>query len=372
MPNKIIITKNIPTNSSLRGSVNSYKAGTGYDMPQLSQTSSSIYIPTDILNKMGLNKSFANYSDEDYNNLYRANDFYAYYNDGLANNSYSIDDLNNAYQQYLAGKYSTQDEINKAAEFGGKYYTYEDAPANSGYTVPTVQTQPDGEVTARSPLRRRDILREARDKWGLKGRDFRQSYRMAKRSLSTGTTTRAGLSGNDLQQGIRSWLYDVSHPGPEFMQTPMAPHLYSSGNIQVNPYIPSYIANNPMVRGIAGDSQEDARKSILAQMTVNPNYFSVDISKYNHAPEDISVEETLPEGAPKPVITPRYKDGDDFTSMGKFGNAFAAARKAGLKTFMWNGKSYGTNTDPNWRQRWGLDKNRTVRPSEKRVNYAKG
>ena len=40
--------------------------------------------------------------------------------------------------------------------------------------------------------------------------------------------------------------------------------------------------------------------------------------------------------------TPQYKDGDDFTSMGKFGNAFAATNKAGLKTFMWNGKSYGT------------------------------
>lgn len=53
--------------------------------------------------------------------------------------------------------------------------------------------------------------------------------------------------------------------------------------------------------------------------------------------------------------TPQYKDGDDFTSMGKFGNAFAAASKAGLKTFMWNGKSYGTRKDPNWRERWGLD-----------------
>lgn len=45
----------------------------------------------------------------------------------------------------------------------------------------------------------------------------------------------------------------------------------------------------------------------------------------------------------------------DLTGAGNFNNAFALARKNGMKVFTWNGKKYGTKTDPNWRQRWGLD-----------------
>ena len=38
---------------------------------------------------------------------------------------------------------------------------------------------------------------------------------------------------------------------------------------------------------------------------------------------------------------------------GSFDNAFALARKNGMKVFTWNGKKYGTKMDPNWRERWG-------------------
>ena len=43
----------------------------------------------------------------------------------------------------------------------------------------------------------------------------------------------------------------------------------------------------------------------------------------------------------------------DLTGAGSFDNAFALARKNGMKVFIWNGKKYGTKTDPNWRERWG-------------------
>lgn len=36
--------------------------------------------------------------------------------------------------------------------------------------------------------------------------------------------------------------------------------------------------------------------------------------------------------------SPKYTNGQDLTSLGSFNDAFGTARKAGLKTFMWNGK----------------------------------
>ena len=48
----------------------------------------------------------------------------------------------------------------------------------------------------------------------------------------------------------------------------------------------------------------------------------------------------------------------DLTGAGSFDNAFALARKNGMKVFTWNGKKYGTKTDPNWRERWGRVKSK--------------
>ena len=42
----------------------------------------------------------------------------------------------------------------------------------------------------------------------------------------------------------------------------------------------------------------------------------------------------------------------DLTGAGSFDNAFALARKNGMKVFTWNGKKYGTKMNPNWRERW--------------------
>lgn len=41
----------------------------------------------------------------------------------------------------------------------------------------------------------------------------------------------------------------------------------------------------------------------------------------------------------------------DLTGAGSFDNAFALARKNGMKVFTWNGKKYGTKMDPNWREK---------------------
>lgn len=46
----------------------------------------------------------------------------------------------------------------------------------------------------------------------------------------------------------------------------------------------------------------------------------------------------------------------DLSNIKNFGKAFNTAFKAGMKTFTWNGKKYGTKRDPNWRTIWGLDK----------------
>lgn len=50
---------------------------------------------------------------------------------------------------------------------------------------------------------------------------------------------------------------------------------------------------------------------------------------------------------------------DDLTGAGSFDNAFALARKNGMKVFTWNGKKYGTKMDPNWRERWGRVKSKS-------------
>ena len=49
----------------------------------------------------------------------------------------------------------------------------------------------------------------------------------------------------------------------------------------------------------------------------------------------------------------------DLTGAGSFDNAFALARKNGMKVFIWNGKKYGTKMDPNWRERWGRVKSKS-------------
>lgn len=55
----------------------------------------------------------------------------------------------------------------------------------------------------------------------------------------------------------------------------------------------------------------------------------------------------------------------DLTGAGGFDNAFALARKNGMKVFTWNGKKYGTKMDPNWRERW-----RRVEPQNQSNNEA--
>ena len=187
--------------------------------------------------------------------------------------------------------------------------------------LPTrLQTDPN----FRQPLTRREVKQKMLG-LGYSGTQFRQLYRLAKDKIrNTGIFSRYGV-----RDAARNALYNnfpkVVHRSPD------------------------------EVEGIAQQrlALQDAANKMVSEIQPNSNYFSVDISKYNTAPEDISVEEVLPESATKPVIAPRYKDGDDFTSMGKFDNAFALARKNGMKVFTWNGKKYGTKMDPNWRERWG-------------------
>lgn len=379
MPNKIVIHKDIPTRSSFRSAIDLYKQGLGYDLPYLAQTSNSFYIPIDILNRMKLNKSFSEYSDEDYNNLNKANDFYAYYNDGLVNGAYTGEELNNAFQAYLAGKYSTADEIDKAA--GGNYYAYEpsaqpsqiidlskmdpnstvDVSIGGGGSTPTVQSQPDGSVQARSPLSRRDLRRNA-EKLGISGRNFRKIWREGRRFGLRGQDLRNAYGqamdefgtpenrGIALRRDIIDKLYYTAHPdktsqvsqnqAPQAAQTSSTALNYDALAKQALSYYMSDLSNRAQAR-----TQRQAVTSamnLIPSNRANPSYFNVDVSKYNTPPEDFSVEETLPEGAPKPPITPRYTDGYDFTSLGSFSNAFGAARARGLKSFTWNNKDYNT------------------------------
>ena len=346
MPNKIVITKDIPTNSGIRSAVNSYKAGTGYDMPQLSQTSSSIYIPDDVLKNMGLNKSFANYTDEDYNNLYRANDFYAYYNDGLVNGSYTAEDLNNAYQQYLAGKYSTADEINKAAEFGGKYYTYNPESYNQ-HVIPSVvrninlnetKNNMKSQESSTTPILTRKQAREqSRQNRGYNRGQFQLAMANAKNALRENSN----LRGRDLRQTARRMVAGVGEYAP-------TPESNIPGTFEEFINQPKYIG------------APDQGGSILARRAVQRGADKgIRISP---------IEEPVPNfGGGLVGSAPQTTTTADLTNVGSFDDAFAMARKNGMKVFTWNGKKYGTNTDPNWRERWGRNKPKVKTSTQKPV-----
>lgn len=185
-------------------------------------------------------------------------------------------------------------------------------------------------------LTRREARQQARQNRGYNRGQFQLAMANAKNALRDNTD----LRGRELRQTARRMVAGVGEYGSAQNivenATQNLPDAFDGLFTQPIKYTFSTgqdIARDAIRRGIE-------RNKIVSQYT-------------NDLPLEKSVEESLPAGAPKPPITPRYTDGYDFTSERKFDNAFAAARKAGLKTFMWNGKSYGTNTDPNWRERWG-------------------
>lgn len=201
-----------------------------------------------------------------------------------------------------------------------------------------------------------DILtrREARLK-SAENRDYtRGNFQLAMINAKNALRNNSDLRGRELRQTARRMVAGVG----EYAQ-PSVDTNTSTTNTQET--------SSPSFSGNLGDytSFQPFSRNISR---FGSNITGLDLSGFNKpfsfsGNQPITAHAEVAQVAPAETsTTPQYKDGDDFTSIGKFGNAFAAARKAGLKTFVWNGKSYGTNTDPNWRERWKINQETTSTP----------
>ncbi len=176
-------------------------------------------------------------------------------------------------------------------------------------------------------LTRREARQQAKQNRGYNRGQFQLAMANAKNALRDNSD----LRGRELRQTARRMVAGVGEYAPSQETTTSASSVGSWGN--------NYNLQ-PFSRGVSRFADGNVTGLDLSVFN-RPFSFSTSqpIATRTETPAEAPAQTTV-QAAETPA--PQYKDGDDFTSMGKFGSAFAAASKAGLKTFMWNGKSYGT------------------------------
>lgn len=173
-------------------------------------------------------------------------------------------------------------------------------------------------------LTRREARQQAKQNRGYNRSQFQTAMINAKKALRDNSN----LRGRELRQTARRMVAGTGEYAPsslpptfeEWINSPVLAGRPSAGGAEA--------ARAAVQRGISKANKIDAITPI-----VNPD-------------TNFSGLAGRPQQEPPTA---------DLTGAGNFNNAFALARKNGMKVFTWNGKKYGTKTDPNWRQRWGLD-----------------
>lgn len=181
-----------------------------------------------------------------------------------------------------------------------------------GPRVENILSQEDGGVLkGRGGMSTRSIFRIAQNQNedNPSMRTIRRTYRDLKRQ-----NLNAGMSRRDSKALARA---DILGPSQNFMDS-------LSDDIMAN---------------VDADINADTN---IANSTLN-QYLQNSNNNWNELLNRNSVQ------AVKPMDTSKY-----YNAL-SFGDAFNTARKLGHNTFQWRGKTYGTNTDPNWRSKWGLD-----------------
>lgn len=171
-------------------------------------------------------------------------------------------------------------------------------------------------------LTRREARQQAKQNRGYNRGQFQLAMANAKNALRDNSD----LRGRELRQTARRMVAGTGE--------------YAQSNLP--PTFEEWI-NSPVLAGRSSSGGADAARAAVKR----------GISKANRI------------GAVTPIINPdtnfnglagrpqQETPTADLTGAGSFDNAFALARKNGMKVFTWNGKKYGTKMDPNWRERWG-------------------
>lgn len=172
-------------------------------------------------------------------------------------------------------------------------------------------------------LTRREARQQARQNRGYNRGQFQLAMATAKNALRDNTD----LRGKELRQTARRMVAGVGE--------------YAQSNL---PGTFEEFINQPKYIGAP-----DTGGAILARRAVQRG---ADKGRRISA-----IEEPVPTfGGGLMGSAPQTTPTANLTNVGSFDDAFAMARKNGMKVFTWNGKKYGTNTDPNWRERWRRNK----------------
>lgn len=171
-------------------------------------------------------------------------------------------------------------------------------------------------------LTRREARQQAKQNRGYNRGQFQLAMANAKNALRDNSD----LRGRELRQTARRMVagteeYAQSNLPPtfeEWINSPVLAGRPSSGGAEA--------ARAAVQRGIS-----KANRIGIVTPIINPDTNSSGLA-----------------GRPQQETPTAY-----LTGAGSFDNAFALARKNGMKVFTWNGKKYGTKMDPNWRERWG-------------------
>lgn len=171
---------------------------------------------------------------------------------------------------------------------------------------------------------------------GLSRRQVRQDKRAVKAMLRpTGQYTSEDRYQYALNQAKRATQYQ----GMSRLERKNALNQYLLGR------------NKPVVQT---PIQPDLGENYVINETTVPYQF------FNPTPQVVETPEvavvTQPQSTPVTNTTPTPAAPINYDSM-KFNDAFAAARKAGVNTFNWRGKSYAVKLDPNWKSKWKSNQN---------------
>lgn len=171
-------------------------------------------------------------------------------------------------------------------------------------------------------LTRREARQQAKQNRGYNRGQFQLAMANAKNALRDNSD----LRGRELRQTARRMVAGIGE--------------YAQSNLP--PTFEEWI-NSPVLAGRPSSGGAEAARAAVQRGISKANKISAITPIINPDTNSSGLA-----GRPQQETPTAY-----LTGAGSFDNAFALARKNGMKVFTWNGKKYGTKMDPNWRERWG-------------------
>lgn len=177
-------------------------------------------------------------------------------------------------------------------------------------------------------LTRREARQQAKQNRGYNREQFQLAMANAKNALRRNSD----LRGRELRQTARRMVAGTG----EYAQSSLPPTFEEW-------------INSPVLAGRPSSGGAEAARAAVQRGISKANRIGVVTPIVNPDTNSSGLAGRPQQGTPTA----------DLTGAGSFDNAFALARKNGMKVFTWNGKKYGTKMDPNWRERWGRVKSKS-------------